>query len=99
MTLPGRFMWINSKSPPPPSFCQRIATNQIGEPGVLSEPLEDTPNSGTWTGLDSGAVGTHQRYEYEEVTGQGENIFQQYIVMHDVSGNFDNGEALTATPI
>ena len=91
-------MWINSQNPPPPSVCQRIATNQIGEPGVLSEPLENVPNSGTWAGFDSAAVGTHQRYEYEEVVGQGANIFQQYIVMSEVTGNFTDGEVLTGTP-
>ncbi len=50
------------------------------------------------SGFDRAAVGTHQRYEYEEVVGQGANIFQQYIVMSEVTGNFTDGEVLTGTP-
>lgn len=98
MSLPRtqRNIWIHNIAPPPGPVCVRIATNQIGEPGVLSEPLNDAPGSGTWTGDQTGASGTHQRYEYALDLGAGIGIYQQYIVMSVVTGNpFTAGEVLT----
>ena len=100
MTTPQRFMYIAPIPPPPPPpgmVCERIATNQVGEPGVLSEPLEDFPGSGLWTGATSGETGVHERYEYEIRQDLGFNIWQQYIVMKEVSGSFTQGETLVGT--
>ncbi len=97
--LPIRNIWVHNVAPPPGVVCLRVATNQLGEAGVLAEPLLDVPGSGTWTGAASGAVGTHIRYEYEEALSQGSNVFQQYIVMTAVTGSpFTDGEILTPAP-
>lgn len=84
--------------PPVVATCTRIATNQIGEAGMLAEPLPNVPGSGTWQGETSGTIGTHQRYLYEQI-GEDPDVYQQYIVMNDVSGpGFIDGETLIGTP-
>lgn len=95
---PTRFTYIETRASlvaPEPEACERLATNQIGYPSVLSEPLPDVAGSGTWEGAVSGATGTHQRYEYVSLGG---GLYQQYIVMSDAVGTFQDGENLTGTP-
>ena len=85
------------RRPPPPApqpVCERIATNQRVAPNLRTEPLDDTPGSGTWTGA-GGATGIHQAYEYVDIGG---GVEQQFIVMSEVVGSFVDGEVLTGTP-
>ena len=91
-------MYVKNADPviPAAQQCESIATNQKGEVGFLRFPLPDTPGSGTWTGADSSAVGTHQQYEFEDL---GAGIFQVYIIVTDVVGGpFTDGEVLTEVP-
>lgn len=91
---------IHIEAPPPnpplPATCVRLKTNQFGEVGLLNEPLEDVPGSGTWTGATSGATGVHQRYFYEDEPTGIPGTEQQYIVVDAVVGGpFVADEALT----
>lgn len=93
--------YLESPAPPPPlTGCVRIATNQRGQ--FPDEPLPNTPGSGTWLGATSGASGTHQKYVYELVEALPDpdpDVVQQYIVMSNTSGNFQDGELLTPTTL
>ena len=67
------FIRVEVVPPPPPAppivptLCTRLATNQIGEPGSLSEP--DPPGNAIgehlWQGQLSEATGVHQKFRYE----------------------------------
>ena len=94
----GQYRFIDPAIPPPPGqVCERIATNQIGP---LQEMLQEPTSSQNdlWTGGSSGEQGRHQMYVYEpSILYPG--AIQQWLVMTEVTGDFTDGEALTAAPI